>query len=81
MWDQNHENNIFKLFAIYAELGEIITININMCEGGRSIQSGQNTSCVFYETVNNISFYNCARWTVTEDSLRRTGEVFFQFKG
>ena len=29
MWGQNHKNNVFKLFAIYAELGEIITININ----------------------------------------------------
>jgi len=48
MKSQNHKNNIFKLFAIYAELGEIITININMCvcEGGRSKESGQNTLCV-----------------------------------
>jgi len=62
IWGQNHKNNIFKLFAIYAELGDIITTNMNMCEEGRSIQSGRNILCVFfYETVNSISFYNCAR--------------------
>jgi hypothetical protein len=56
LWDQIHKNNSFKLLATYAELGEIITININMCEGGRSIQSGQNTLCVFFcETLNSIS--------------------------
>jgi len=60
---QNHKNNIFKLFTIYAELGEIITININMCVKELEECSLIKTHCVcacarafLNEIVNNNYF-------------------------